>query len=675
MIQQQNIKFRVLKILIPMFVVFLAVLSISGYYFAKSSLQDSINEAAEAICNDYAKRTEGDMQGLILKLSGIAEHPIILSDNLDDIGPFLQKQIQEKKSFDVISYISLNGQGIMSSGKRGNYTDRDYFKKCVQTQKAVVSNPLVSKSTGKLSVVVAAPVRKDGQFNGVIVGTVALDRLSDMMKKLKFLQTGYGQIADNAGVVIAHPTSPNLVGKLNLSSTTISPDLKLADKELDKNLVDLFMQARDNHQVAGKYTFAGKKRLAVMAPINLPGGQRWVISVVAPESEVYQKVTHLGWMMLGISILCLIIAIGLITVLAKKFSEPLVKLSQESLYLADGDLRERSLDINSKDEIGELANGFKTMQKNLRELVTKVSGQSENLAASSEQLTAQAQQSAQAVNQVADSITKVAEGANNQLKAANDTSNVMREVSRQIDSTADASNKIAQHSSQASLKAEEGSKAIRKAVEQMQQIQTTVGKSAQVIDDLGESSKAIGQIIETISDIAGQTNLLALNAAIEAARAGENGKGFAVVAEEVRKLAEQSQEATEKITDLINKIQNETQSAVTAMNSGTQEVELGTKVIQNAGDSFNEIVELVENISQQVKTNSQAIQNMAGNSKKAAASVVTIDELSKKAADETQMVSASTQEQSAIMEEIASSSQNLANLATELQAAIAQFKL
>ena len=178
-----------------------------------------------------------------------------------------------------------------------------------------------------------------------------------------------------------------------------------------------------------------------------------------------------------------------------------------------------------------------------------------------------------------------------------------------------------------------------------------------------------------ISGIAGQTNLLALNAAIEAARAGEQGRGFAVVAEEVRKLAEQSQEATKKIADLIGEIQSETGRAVEAMNTGTKEVKSGSGVVAVAGQSFEQIVALINQVTEQVRGISTNIQHMAKGSQAVVVSVNEITETSKNTVGQTQSISAATEEQSASMQEIASSSQALAKLAEELQEAVNVFRV
>nr|WP_145101835.1 methyl-accepting chemotaxis protein [Sporomusa sp. KB1] len=359
---------------------------------------------------------------------------------------------------------------------------------------------------------------------------------------------------------------------------------------------------------------------------------------------------------------------------ARSISRPVNELVVVAKKVADGDLTEQ-VKVDRQDEIGQLASAFNTMVLQLKNLIKQVTVNAEQVAASSEELTANSEQSAQASNQIASSITDVAAGATAQMEAANDASAVVEQMSAGIQQIAANANQLADHSAKASDKAKNGDKEVEQAVKQMTQIENTVNTSAQVVAKLGERSKEIGQIVDTISGIAGQTNLLALNAAIEAARAGEQGKGFAVVAEEVRKLAEQSQEAARKIAELIGEIQGETDKAVVAMNEGTQEVKTGTEVVNAAGIAFREIMDVVGQVSDQVKEISAAIQQMATESQQIVGSVKKIDDLSKKSAGESQGVSAATEEQLASMEEIATSSQALAQLAQALQTAVTKFRV
>ena len=361
--------------------------------------------------------------------------------------------------------------------------------------------------------------------------------------------------------------------------------------------------------------------------------------------------------------------------IARMITKPLQAMVFASEKFAAGDFSSTARSVVRKDEVGQLADALAVMRDNVRAALRKVNESSEQVAASSEELTASAEQSAQAVTQVAGAVTDIAHGAEKQLQAVGETSAVVEQMSASIQQVAATANQVAEHSFQAAERAKDGDKSVEKAVSQMAYIEQTVNHSAQVVAKLGERSKEIGQIVDAISGIAGQTNLLALNAAIEAARAGEQGRGFAVVAEEVRKLAEQSQEAAKQIAGLISEIQGDTDKAVIAMKEGTQEVEVGSEVVTTAGQAFKEIVTLVTQVSEQVREISAAIQQMASGSQHIVNSVKSIDELSKAAAGEAQTVSAATEEQLASMEEIASSSENLAKLAQNLHAAVNQFQI
>ena len=374
-------------------------------------------------------------------------------------------------------------------------------------------------------------------------------------------------------------------------------------------------------------------------------------------------------------ILSVILGILIGVFAARSIVKPVKMIVAYVEAVANGDLSDRKHNINSQDEIGQLADSVVKMTHNLRSLIRQINANAEQLAASSEELTASAEQSAQASNQVAISMTEVSSGANAQLAAATDTSAIVEQMSAGIEQIAANANLVAGQSEQAAGKAINGGAAVDKAVSQMTLIENTVNTSAQVVAVLGERSKEIGQIVDTISGIAGQTNLLALNAAIEAARAGEQGRGFAVVAEEVRKLAEQSEEAAKKIASLIGEIQVDTDKAVEAMNNGTREVKTGADVVNAAGVSFREIADLVTEVSEQVKQMSGAIQQMATGSQQIVDSVKQIGDLSKNSAGEAQSVSAATEEQLASMEEISSSSRALATLAQELQTAVTKFRV
>ncbi|SHN65660.1 methyl-accepting chemotaxis protein [Desulfitobacterium chlororespirans] len=455
---------------------------------------------------------------------------------------------------------------------------------------------------------------------------------------------------------------PKLMDELQIYRTERSKavDLALAGKQ-DEAYTYFAANAADNLNIVNAF-------LEELADYN---------AQIADDEEIKSKslASMVSKLMIGITLVAVVLAMGIGWYIARMVANPLIQLVGTVREIAQGNLAVKKVDLISQDEAGQLAAEFNTMTDNLRVLVQNIAYTSEQVAASSEELTASAEQSASATNQIAATITDVAAGATRQEAAIDDTASIVEQMSAGVQEIAANANSVSRSAEMTANAAGQGDKAVEAAVNQMKNIEKTVAGTAQVVTQLGERSKEIGQIVEAISGIAAQTNLLALNAAIEAARAGEQGRGFAVVAEEVRKLAEQSQEAAREIAGLITEIQQETGNAVNAMHDGTREVKVGSEVVNSAGQAFKEIVNLIGEVSTQVREISAAIQQMASGSQQIVDSIRDIEHISKEASSQTQTVSAATEEQSASMEQIAASSQALAKMADELQNSVGKFRV
>lgn len=668
---------KLMVLFLPFFIVSFGILSGVSYYVSQQALDKSLNETAAAVSADYGARAGAQISELVLQLEGLVQMPSLEAgtDRAQIIADMAAAQTRIGK-FQTIFYVKPDGNGFRSNGTDGNYRERAYIKQVLTTGKPYISEMIVSRTTGRASVMIAVPLLAQNQVAAVIAGSFPLDNLTDAIRELKFLDSGYGFIADDRGLILAHPNNEELVGKLNLLEKQIHTEVELKEHELDDALIRLVRTSADEGKpVQGTYTFNGSQLLSAVSPIDLPGGQRWVMLVTAPEEEADAPIATLNRTLLSAAIVLILLAAVVIVMLSGRIAKPVTVLRDDCMALTQGDLRGQDREIRSQDEIGQLERGFAEMRSVLRTLVSRILHQSEQLAASSEELTAGAQQSAQASGQVANSIAEIAAGTEKQAVSANRITGVAQDMSRKAEAISGAAQEVAVVTESTASEAEQGRQAVDRIIQQMNEISKGSAAIQTAIAELSQGSREIGEIVTLISTIAGQTNLLALNAAIEAARAGEQGRGFAVVAEEVRKLAEQSNQAAGQIGALIERNQVNIDQAVAASGTGAAGIEAGIGLTNAAGDTFAKIVTSILRLSGQIKEIAQAIQQMTTGTRELVSSIEEIDQISKNSAVEVQAVSAATEEQSASMEEIASSSQSLATLATELREAVVKFRV
>lgn len=380
---------------------------------------------------------------------------------------------------------------------------------------------------------------------------------------------------------------------------------------------------------------------------------------------------------LGIVIISSIIIISLGLMITKRITKRLNDFVIFIGALSEGDfsLKIKPENLKDKSEFGIVTTALDKMTKNIIELIKQLGNTSEQLVLSSEELTASADQSADASNLVATSVTTMTNGTDEQLSFANDTTQVVRTMSERIHIVSENTKSVSILTDKAKISANSGEEAVEKVINQMETIEHKTNKTSIIINELEEKSVKIENIIDTIASISEQTNLLALNAAIESARAGEAGKGFSVVAEEIRKLAEQSQTATKEIAEIINDVRSKTNSAVSVMNENAKEVDMGAKVVNIAGTSFHEILQMILEISQEINEISKSVNDLILGTRASVNSVNNIQNISTKIADESQTISSAAEEQLASIEEIASSSKFLTQMSENLRNIINQFKI
>ena len=334
-----------------------------------------------------------------------------------------------------------------------------------------------------------------------------------------------------------------------------------------------------------------------------------------------------------------------------------------------------AVEIAPRSERDALRNAFVEMRDRVGEVVRAISGTSATLNNSSVQMASTTEEVGRAIGEIAASVGQVASGAEEQVRAVDQVRAMSEEVAMASRNSSQTAAETAQVAAEARTSAEVGEQAVAKVDEAMRGVQNSSADVSAAIRQLGEKSTRIGGIVDTITAISEQTNLLALNAAIEAARAGEQGKGFAVVAEEVRKLAEESQQAAASIADLVSEIRSETERAVTVVEHGVRQTDEGAQTVTEAREAFQQIRQNVEAMTARIEQIAASSEQIVDSATRMMENVSSVANVAEESSASTEQVSAATEETSASTQQIASSAQELSATADELQRLISQFTL
>ncbi|GEN83406.1 hypothetical protein SLU01_17180 [Sporosarcina luteola] len=359
----------------------------------------------------------------------------------------------------------------------------------------------------------------------------------------------------------------------------------------------------------------------------------------------------------------------------RSISSPIRKLVSSVAVVADGDLTQDDITVKSKDEIKDLAMAFNRMKQNLQSLIGSISNNVIHVTASAEELSASTEEVARTSQEMNSNMDMISAGARTSAVSARESSLAMEETALGVHRIAESTQLLNESAADTEELARDRGEAVKLASDQMAIIYESSNLTSELIKRLSEQTIEIEKMTNIITDITEQTNLLALNAAIEAARAGEHGKGFAVVADEVRKLAEQSKASANQIVTLTAGIQGDTKNVEQAVSDSLKNVEQGVKVIDEAGDAFNSIIEAVQSMSAQIEDISAATEEISASAEQVSASIQEIATSAGEASGQTGQSSAAVQEQLATIEEIDKVAHELSRQAMSLQETIQEFKV
>lgn len=653
----KSIRTKITLCLILTVLVSLVVSGVSSIMLNYNSAMSTVNQMMSETAVLAAGRAQQELKAYknaVMEVGCIPQ----LSD--PDV-PLDEKQaiINERVSmhdFQRGNVIGLDGISIFD-GK--DYSDREYVHQAMQGN-VFVSEPLISKITGELSIMVAAPLYADGDYNSDIVGVVYFvpheTFLNDIVSAIQVGENSRAYIINKSGDTIADITLDTITVQ-NIGVEAQS------DPSLEK-LAAIHAEMCQGKNGFGSYESGDTKMFAAYAPVEDTNG--WSIAVTAPQLDYLASTRDAMVINIAVIVISILISIVIALILAFRISGPIKACANRMRLLVEGDLDTPIPKITSKDETGMLARSTESLVEGLRivindigYLLNEMANQNldvhtenekvyvgsfrnillsmrnlkEKLSSALRQVNHSAGEVSNASNQLAASAQMLGQGTTEQASSVQELAARVSIISEQVKDTAKGALDVRGQTHQTGEEILLCNQKMQNLVEAMYKIQ--------------ESSDEIEKILKTIDDIAFQTNILALNAAVEAARAGTAGKGFAVVAQEVRNLAGKSARAAQNTSVLIE--------------NSTGAVHIGTEIGQNTADILLEVVNSIQAVV-------EAIDNIASVSNEQSEAVEQI-------AEGINQISTVVQTNSATAEESAAASEQLSAEATGLKDLVDQFTL
>ncbi|WP_270500958.1 methyl-accepting chemotaxis protein [Clostridium butyricum] len=569
------------------------------------------------------------------------------------------KSIKESLSgIDNVYYSAEHGAVIVDSEitdeTKLSFRDKDWYKKAKEnTDKFIYSEPYVDAVTGNNVLTISKAVTGyNGEFIGVVGIDINLSEIETYIHDVSLLDYGYIVIADNNGKIVINNEKNKTFGE-NLSGFEFWDALKNSNQEKTKWTNN------------GELTF-------VLQSIDEKTG--WRIFGFVEEKEITEHLSSIrNTIFIAVAVF---FTLGIIAslILTKTITEQIKKINIGVRKIATGNLRER-IQVSSKDEIQELAENLNTALDSISGLLKEIDSTSEEMYDSASGIASMSEETHAAVSEVANAINEVSNGSTDQATAISNVTNTVDGLSNRIDDVDKNINNILNLSEVTDKLSDDGLKVLNLLIEKSVVTKQNTQESSSNVKEMTDSIKNINQISDVISGITEQTNLLALNASIEAARAGELGKGFAVVAEEIRKLAEESKDSTDKIKSIIKEVNQKSIRFVDSMEETVNILNEQDESINNTKNIFIEIAESIEPLVEAIRYISNLTDKMNNDKENVKKEIDNISVISQDVASVSEEVTASAEEVTATMDELTEYADKLDGIAENLKEKLNKFEL
>ncbi|ANN34776.1 MULTISPECIES: methyl-accepting chemotaxis protein [Bacillus] len=530
-------------------------------------------------------------------------------------------------------------------------TTRPWYKDSeADVKKVHWGQPSYEIATGKLSVGVSKAITaQDGSVLGVVAMDVSLGTIQKLLHNIQYNNDGEMFIINDKNMALVYPEK---IGK----DVSKEPLIKSLNKEVTKYAVTTI---KSEDVVVYSQSFDTMK---------------WTIGIFYPKETIDGLLNSTRNTVIIMACISLLVGIVASYLFSRRLARPLQLLKNHVQKVAEGDLTLR-MKVTSKDEVGELTKHFNDMVEQMNEMVSKIKNSVSTVQQSTNSLHYLTNETVAASREVSGAMDDVSGGASTLANGVDEVSAQLENMAESVEQMNSSVGEIKGVAGKAEEASKQGLNTMRNLIRTRGQSSSIVVHTEEASDKLEQRVGSIQNVVELIKGISDQTNLLALNASIEAARAGEQGKGFAVVAEEVRKLAEQSKEATGEITTMIGDVQVEVKRVVEVVSKLKDIADVQNKVTTEAEIEFRTIMSVVNTISTSVEKIVEGVHNIGYEQGEITAVMHTIAGTSQESAAVSEEVHAATESQVNHLEKVAHTMESLTEHMRDLERLVEQFKV